>query len=125
MRELLAVTPVDYELPDSNLEDRLCSILEDAGFLRPKRQLNLGNDSRMIGRVDVKDPDLPLMGEVDSETFHFAPIDGDDDTQRDSDFGDAGFDVVRFKESEIWHDPATCVERWRAARAKCQAKRDL
>ena len=123
MRELLAVTPVDYQLPDSNLEDRLCSILEDAGFPRPKRQVNLGNDSRWIGRVDIKDPELPLTGEVDSEMFHFAPIDGDDDDMRDADFGDASFEVVRFKENEIWHEPAVCVERWRTARAKCQANR--
>ena len=123
MRELLAVTPVDYALPDSNLEDRLCSILEDAGFPRPKRQPNLGNDSRWIGRVDVKDPELPLIGEVDSEMFHFAPIDGDDDGARDVAFGEAGFDVARFKEREVWHEPRVCVERWREARAKCQAKR--
>lgn len=125
MRELLAVTPVDYQLPDSNLEDRVCSILEDAGFPRPKRQANLGNDSRWIGRVDIKDPELPLIGEVDSEMFHFAPIDGDDDATRDADFGEAGFDVVRFTESEVWHEPATCVARWRAARANCHQKRDL
>jgi very-short-patch-repair endonuclease len=125
MRELLAVTPVDYQLPDSNLEDRLCTILEDAGFPRPKRQANLGNDSRWIGRVDIKDPELPLTGEVDSDMFHFEPIDGADDATRDADFDDGGFDVVRFKESEVWHEPAVCVERWRAARAKCQSKRDL
>lgn len=125
MRHLLEITPLDYRLPDSNLEDRVCSVLEDAGFPRPKRQVNAGNDSRRIGRVDIKDPELPLLGEVDSEMFHFEPIDGDDDAARDADFDDAGFDLVRFKESEIWHDPALCVERWRAARAKCQSKRDL
>ncbi len=123
MRELLAVTENDYALPDTNLEDRLCTILEDAGFPRPKRQANLGNDSRWIGRVDVKDPELPLIGEVDSEVFHFAPIDGDDDATRDEAFGDAGFDVVRFKESEVWHEPRACVQRWAEGRAKCQAKR--
>ena len=122
MRELLAVTPVDYELPDSNLEDRLCSILEDAGFPRPQRQANLGNDSRWIGRVDVKDPELALIGEADSEMFHFAPIDGDDDAARDKAFGEAGFDVVRFTEHEIWHEPAVVVARWREARAKCHQK---
>jgi very-short-patch-repair endonuclease len=125
MRELLAVTPVDYDLPDSNLEDRLCSILEDAGFPRPKRQVNLGNDSRWIGRVDVKDPELPLIGEVDSEMFHFAPIDGDEDAARDRAFGDAGYDVVRFKESEVWHEPRVCADRWLEARAKCHQKNAL
>jgi very-short-patch-repair endonuclease len=125
MRELLAVTADDYSLPDSNLEDRLCSIIEGAGFPRPKRQVNLGNDSRWIGRVDVKDPELSLIGEVDSETFHFAPIDGDDDAARDRAFGAAGFTVVRWTEHEIWHEPGLVVARWRDARAKCQAKRGL
>jgi hypothetical protein len=123
MRELLAVTPVDYDLPDSNLEDRLCSILEEAGFPRPKRQVNLGNDSRWIGRVDVKDPELPLVAEVDSEMFHFEPIDGDDDAARDAAFGGAGLPVVRFTEHEVWHEPQVCIARWRAARAKCQSNR--
>jgi hypothetical protein len=123
MRELLAVTPADYDLPDSNLEDRLCSILEDAGFPRPIRQANLGNDSRWIGRVDVRDPELPLIGEADSETFHFAPIDGDDDAARDEAFGEAGFSVARFTEHEIWHDPQVVIARWREARAKCQRNR--
>lgn len=123
MRHLLDITPVDYALPDSNLEDRACSIIEDAGFPRPKRQVNMGNDSRFIGRVDIKDPELPVSGEVDSEMFHFAPIDGDDDANRDDDFDGAKVIVVRFKEAEIWHEPQVCIERWRAARAKCQANR--
>lgn len=122
MRELLAVTPADYDLPDSNLEDRLCTILEDAGFPRPKRQRNLGNDSRWIGRVDVKDPELPLIGEVQSEMFHFAPIDGDDDAARAAALREAGFDVVFFEESEVWHQPVVCADRWREARAKCHQK---
>lgn len=125
MRELLAVTPLDYQLPDSNLEDRACSLLEDAGFPRPRRQVNMGNDSRLIGRVDIRDSELPLTGEIDSEMFHFAPIDGDHDAARDSEFRDAGVTVVRFMESEIWHEPEVCVARWRAARANCHQKRDL
>jgi len=125
MRALLAVTPVDYDLPDSNLEDRLGSSLESAGFPRPKRQVNVGNDSRWIGRVDIKDPELPLIGEVDSEMFHFAPIDGDDDAARDAALGEAGLTVVRFTEHEVWHEPQVCIARWREARAKCQLNRDL
>jgi very-short-patch-repair endonuclease len=123
MRELLAVTENDYRMPDTNLEDRLCTILEEAGFPRPTRQVNLGNDSRWIGRVDIKDPQLPLIGEADSETFHFAPIDGDDEAARDKAFGEAGFHVVRFTEHEIWHERAVVVQRWREARAKCQTDR--
>ncbi len=122
MRELLAVTPADYDLPDTNLEDRLFSTLEDAGFPRLKRQRNLGDDSRWIGRVDGKDPELPLVAEADSEMFHFAPIDGDDDAAREKAFGEVGIEVVRFTEHEIWHEPDVVVERWRQARNR-RAKR--
>jgi very-short-patch-repair endonuclease len=125
MRELLAVTDNDYRMPDTNLEDRLASIIEAAGFPRPKRQVNLGNDSRWIGRVDLKDPELPLIAEADSETFHFAPIDGDDDAARDRAFGEAGLAIERFTDHEIWHDPRAVVRRWKSARAKCHQKRDL
>ena len=121
MRELLAVTENSYAMPDTNLEDRLASLLEEVGP-RPKRQVNLGNDSRWIGRVDLKDPELPLIAEADSETFHFAPIDGDDDAARDRAFGEAGLKVVRFTEHEIWHEPTVVKERWREERRKCQQK---
>jgi very-short-patch-repair endonuclease len=121
MRELLAVTENDYRMPDTNLEDRLASLLEEVGP-RPKRQVNLGNDSRWIGRVDLKDPELPLIAEADSETFHFAPIDGDDDAARDKAFRKAGFTVVRFTEGEIWHEPQVVQRRWAEERANCHRK---
>ena len=57
MRELLAVTPNDWRMPDTQLEDRLASLLEEVGP-RPKRQVNLGNDSRWIGRVDLKEHEI-------------------------------------------------------------------
>jgi hypothetical protein len=122
MRQLLAITEFDYDLPDTNLEERLFSILEEAGFPRLKRERNLGDDSRWIGRVDGKDPELPWVAEVDSERFHFAPIDGDEDAARDAAFGDAGLKVVRFKEHEVWHEPDVVVARWRAARAELSDK---
>jgi very-short-patch-repair endonuclease len=122
MRALLAVTPADYEMPDSNLEERFFSILEVAGFPPLKRQVNMGDDSRWIGRVDGRDPELPLIAEVDSETFHFAPIDGDDDAARDAAFGESGLTIVRFTENEIWHEPAVVVARWRQARAELSAR---
>jgi hypothetical protein len=122
MRHILTITPIDYDLPDSALEDRFFSIIEGAGFPRPKRQQNLGDDSRWIGRVDAKDPELPLVGEVDSETFHFEPIDGDDDALRDDAFGEAGIKVVRFTEAEIWHQPDVVIARWANARAELSDK---
>jgi very-short-patch-repair endonuclease len=80
--------------------------------------VNLGDDSRWIGRVDGLDPELPLVAEVDSERFHFAPIDGDEDAARDEALGTAGLTVVRFTESDVWHDPARVVRRWRDARRR-------
>jgi very-short-patch-repair endonuclease len=123
MRELLAVTENDWRMPDTHLEDRLRAILEEAGFPPLQRQVNLGNDSRWIGRVDLKDPELPLVAEADSDTFHFAPIDGEDDDARDKAFGESGLQVVRFTEDEIWHQRQVVVDRWRNERRKCQAER--
>jgi hypothetical protein len=120
MRELLALTEADYSVPNTALEDRFFSILEDAGFPPLKRELNLGDDSRWIGRVDGKDPELPLIAEVDSEAFHFAPIDGDEDALRDEAFGSAGMKVVRFTEWEVWHEPRVVVARWRDARLEAR-----
>ena len=125
MRLLLAVTPIDYVVTASNLEDRFLSILADGDFPAPTKQVDLGNDAAWIGRVDFYDPEFPLIAEVNSDTFHTAPLDVEADKARYEQLTAAGFHVEPFTEHEIWHEPATVRLRWREARANLRAKRAI
>ena len=112
----LETHPIDWEPPASNLETRFCRLIVDAGMPEPKRQVNVGNDNAWIGRIDMLDPEVPLVGEIDSDTFHLAPLDAGSDQVRDDDLTAAGFAVERFTEFQVWHQPDVVVRRSRAAR---------
>lgn len=115
MRDFLERHPVDWQPPESNLERRFIEVITEAGFPAPRRQVNVGGEF-WIGRVDVKDPVVPLIGEIDSELCHSAPLDVASDEQRDDNLLAAGFHVVRFTEHEIWHEREQVIARWRAGR---------
>lgn len=119
VHEYLDTHPVDWEPPASNLESRFSHLIVEAGMPEPKRQRNLGDDHSWIGRVDMLDPELPLVAEISSDRFHLAPMDAAADATRFSRLEKAGFVVVEFKEFEVWHRGDDVVERWR------QARRDL
>ncbi|MEY2471535.1 MAG: hypothetical protein QOK28_864 [Actinomycetota bacterium] len=114
--EYLATRPVDWQPPESNLEGRFVELIVGAGLPEPKRQRNLGDNVSWIGRIDMVDPEVPLVGEIDSDLFHTAPLDLESDSIRDERLSAAGFVVERFTEFEVWHRPAVVIERWRAAR---------
>ena len=116
MREYLSGHPIDWQPPESNLEARFKHVVTEAGFPEPIRQRNVGDTASWIGRVDVIDPKLPLIGEVDSDLFHTAPLDQESDAERDERLKAAGFHVERFKEREVWYDKAAVIERWRKGR---------
>ncbi len=122
MRLLLKITPIDFQPTASNLEDRFLSILEDAGFPTPVKQADTGDDARWIGRVDFRDSEVPLIAEVNSDTFHTAPLDLEADERRYKDLTAAGFRVEPFTEHEVWHEPAVVRRRWGEARANLRAK---
>lgn len=115
--------PIAWQPPESNLEGRFRDLIVEAGMPEPVRQLNVGDEASWIGRVDVRDPELPLTGEIDSDLFHIAPLDAESDDQRDERLAAAGFEVVRFKEAEIWHDRVAVVDRWREARRRTSRSR--
>jgi very-short-patch-repair endonuclease len=116
LREYLAARPIDWQTPESNLERRFVELIVKAGMPEPKRQRNIGDDASWIGRIDMCDPELPLLGEIDSDLFHTAPLDASADAERDDRLTAAGFRVERFPERQIWYEPGTVVERWRRAR---------
>lgn len=121
LRELLDSLPEDYVPPASGLEGRVRQILGDADLPLMRRQVDLG-DERWCGRVDFMAPDLPLVLEVDSETYHAALSSQADDTARQARLEAAGFLVVRATDDETWHRPSVIVERVRAARWRLRAQ---
>lgn len=123
MGDLLRSLGTDWVPADSNLELRFERIVVDAGFPRPRRQVVLGDEYRWIRKVDFMDPELPVVGEVQGDAFHTAPLDAAADARRRAALEWQGFVVVDFAETEVWHDPRAVVDRWAAARR--QARRDV
>ena len=120
--EYLKSHPIAWEPPASNLEARFSQLVVDAGMPEPKRQRDLGDELSWIGRVDMLDPELPLVAEIDSDAFHTAPLDADADAVRDERLTQAGFECERFTEFEVWHRGDSVVKRWRNARRRARRK---
>lgn len=55
---------------ESELEDMVESVLEDANITGFRRQVNLGNDEKFIGRRDWKHDTAPVAIEAHSGEFH-------------------------------------------------------
>ncbi|MEZ5383419.1 MAG: hypothetical protein R2754_16675 [Microthrixaceae bacterium] len=115
VREMLERCGPDYVPPESNLEARLCGILENAGLPSPRRQVDLGDQRRWLGRVDLFWPQWLIVIEVDSDRYHLALSDREDDARRQANLEAAGYLVVRVTEFEVWHRPAVVVARLRDA----------
>lgn len=105
MRQVLATRDVDYVPPASNLEARVIKILADGGLPPMRRQVNTGDGQGWIGRVDLRDLELPLIIEVQSERFHTSLIDRQLDATRIERLERAGFVVVEVTEMQVWHRP--------------------
>jgi very-short-patch-repair endonuclease len=118
LRELVDERGDDYVPPASSLEGRFAEVLERAGQTPMRRQVDSGGD-RWVGRVDFRDEDLPLLVEVQSETYHLALTDGRDDEVRLAALRGAGFEVVEVTDAQVWHRPDEVVD------AVCEARRRL
>jgi len=123
LREYLAGHPIDWQPPESNLEARFVDIIVGGGMPEPKRQRNLGDQVSWIGRVDMLDPEVPLVGEIQSDLFHTAPLDVQSDAERVERLRAAGFEVATFTEFEVWHRRSVVVERWREARNRARRRK--
>jgi very-short-patch-repair endonuclease len=66
-----------------------------------------------VGRVDFRATDLPLIVEVQSETYHTALTDVRDDEVRLAALRAAGFTVVEVTDAQVWHQPDEVVARIR------------
>jgi very-short-patch-repair endonuclease len=118
LRALLDERGDDYVPPASNLERRFVGIVTQAGLPDMRRQVDSGDDDRWVGRVDFRDARLPLVVEIQSETFHSALTDRLDDEARLSALRAAGFEVVEITEEQVWHRPRDVVRAVQEARAR-------
>jgi very-short-patch-repair endonuclease len=108
LRALLDERGGDYVPAASNLESRFAAVIARAGLPEMRRQVDSGGDV-WVGRVDFRDPRLPLIVEVQSERYHTALTDKQADGARSAAFREAGFEVVEVTEDQVWHRPDEVV----------------
>ncbi len=116
MRELIMDRGDDYRPTDSNVEARFLQLMERARMSTFERQVDVG-DRDWLGRVDFRDREVPLIVEIDSETFHASLVDQAADEVRRQRLRDAGFTVLVITSVDVWHQGAAVQERVRQIRA--------
>jgi very-short-patch-repair endonuclease len=109
MRSLLEDRDRSFVPPESGLEARVSRLAQDVGVVL-RRQVNVGGQS-WIGRVDFQVERSNRVVEVLSERYHGSPVDRMRDEVRFRELGEAGFEVLRIWDHEIWSDPETVRER--------------
>lgn len=105
MRELACGRPPGSSPTESRNEDRFEAVLADADMAPLLRQRVVGQDAP-IGRADFRDPDLPVVVEVNSITFHSLPTDQTADERRYLRMVDAGLTVGVVWEPDLWSRPS-------------------
>jgi very-short-patch-repair endonuclease len=99
--------------PASGLESRLMHLAERAGVTL-RRQVDVGNAHRWLGRVDFIHSSRPLIVEVQSELHHSALVDQQADAARIEALRAAGFVVETVWEHDLWSDAPSVVQQLRA-----------
>jgi very-short-patch-repair endonuclease len=117
MRRLLDDRPATYEPPASNLEARFQKVLCDDGQEAMDRQVDIGDESRWIGRVDFVDRARKVIVEVQSDVHHTSVSDARDDAERRVRLSAGGWRFCEVREFEIWHGPRSAMQRIRQARS--------
>ena len=120
MRQVLSTRGLDYIPPASNLEARVIKILADGGMPPMRRQVNTGDGEGWIGRVDLRDPELPLVVEVQSERFHSSQIDRQLDARRIERLERAGLVAVQVNDIQVWHRPSEVLQAVRHGRRRAR-----
>jgi very-short-patch-repair endonuclease len=120
MKTLAEARPPGSSPTESSNEDRLEKVLAGAGKSPLRRQPVVGGHEP-IGRADFRDPDLPLVVEVNSLAFHTTPSDREADKLRYQRFNDAGFLVAVIWENDLWSRPTAVVETLTEARRRAEA----
>jgi very-short-patch-repair endonuclease len=116
LRDFLEEHPDDWVPPASGVEARVAQILHEAGLGRFRRQVDLGDGDRWVGRVDFVHDRLPLIVEVQSERYHSALLDRAHDARRRAALEAAGFVVVEVWDTAVWHRRHEVVAAVRSAK---------
>jgi very-short-patch-repair endonuclease len=122
MRAVLAKRGLDYISPASALESRLVQIMEMENLPAMRRQVNVGDGVRWIGRVDFADEKLPFLVEVQSERFHRSLIDQQLDAERMTALRGAGYVVVELTDNDVWLRRGLVVDKIRAGRREAEQR---
>jgi very-short-patch-repair endonuclease len=121
LRRLASARPEGFVSTGSKLERRFEKILEEAGDAPFDRQVDVGDDSGWIGRVDFADRRLKVIVEVQGDAFHSTISDRRRDAERIARLQAAGWIVVEITEAEILRSPHVVLARVRAARSQARS----
>jgi hypothetical protein len=116
MRQLIDARGPDYVPPASNLESRFDRILEEHGLPSMRHEIDSGG-ATWTGRVDRRSKDLPLIVEIQSETYHAALVDSEADALRLAQLRTDGFVVVEVTDAMVWQRPDEVARVVRDARS--------
>lgn len=115
MRAVLEERGRGYRPPESNLERRVMTILQQGGISGFEPQRQLGDDTRWLARVDLVHPQLGLVLQVNSSRFHTALLDRAHDQAQNDALRAAGFEVLVLDEDDVWYRPAELLATVRRA----------
>ncbi len=123
-RKILDARGEDYVRPESNVESRVMELADQAG-ISLRRQVNLG-DEMFDGRADFYEDDVKVVFEVQSELYHWALCDAEEDAIRRQRLESDGFTVYEIWDNDIWTRGAWVVAIMRRAiqTAKSHSNRD-
>lgn len=99
----------------SRLERRFEVLNERAGIPRLRRQVDVGDDTGWIGRMDFAGDERRLIAEIDSAIHHAALLDARQDRERTERLRRAGWAVCRWTEDDLWYEAGRVVRELREA----------
>lgn len=105
----------NYRAPESGLESRFRELCKRAGMPELVGQVDVGTNEAWVGRVDFRHPDLPILVEIDSATYHGSLTDQRSDEARREKLQAAGWVVMSITGSELFHRADKVVARLRRA----------
>jgi predicted transcriptional regulator of viral defense system len=113
MRHLVAERMESSYVPtESVLEAEFVALCGAYGLPEAERQILLGDDEALIGRVDFfYRPDLVV--ELDGRAFHGGPVAEARDADRDARLRALGIDVLRLGWHDVVRDPSATAKRVR------------